>query len=139
MKDFGYCVWYIPENGPWYKFTNGFTPHVTIKHSLTYSDALRLYLAIKPKPIEVELGNPQVSVEDDFWALYYNLKHIENKPDWYPNKPHISFLYQYNEPITSIHVNYLKQYLVPYKSRLTKIALVYCKGHYKKWKMLQLK
>ena len=53
MKDFGYCVWYIPENGPWHRFTNGFTPHVTIKHSLSYSDALRLYLAIDPKTIEV--------------------------------------------------------------------------------------
>ena len=59
----------------------------------------------------------------DFWALFYNLKPIENKPDWYPKDPHISFLYQYNEPITSIHVNHLKQYLVPYKSNLKQIAL----------------
>ena len=139
MKDFGYCVWYIPENGPWYRFTNGFTPHVTIKHSLTYSDALRLYLAIDPKKIEIELDKAQVSIEDDFWALYYNLKPIENKPLWYPKNAHISFLYQYNEPITSIHVNYLKQYLLPYKSKLTKVALAYCKGHFCRWKILQIK
>ena len=91
MKDFGYCVWFIPENGPWHRFTNGFIPHVTIKHSLTYSDALRLYLAIDPKTIEVQLDSARVSVEKDFWALFYNLKPIENKPDWYPKDPHISF------------------------------------------------
>ena len=139
MKDFGYCVWYIPENSPWHMFTNGFIPHVTIKHSLTYSDALRLYLAIDPKTIEVELDSARVSVEEDFWALFYNLKPIENKPDWYPKHPHISFLYQYKEPITSFHVNHLKQYLVPYKSKLTKVALAYCKGHFRKWKILQIK
>ena len=46
------------------------------------------------KTIEVELSNAQISVEQDFWALFYNLKPIENKPDWYPKHPHISFLYQ---------------------------------------------
>lgn len=139
MKDFGYCIWFISENSSWYKFTNGFIPHITIKHSLSYSDALRLYLAINPKDINVELDNPEVSVEEDFWALYYKLKPLENKPDWYPNKAHISFIYNYNSPITSIHVNHLKQYLTPYNETFTKIALVYCKGHYKKWKMLQIK
>ena len=92
MKDFGYCVWYIP-----WKMARGIDlqmalhPHVTIKHSLSYSDALRLYLAIDPKTIEVQLDSAQVTVEEDFWALFYNLKPIENKPDWYPKDPHISF------------------------------------------------
>ena len=36
-------------------------------------------------------------------------------------------------------LTHLKQYLVPYKSNLKQIALVYCKGHYRKWKILQIK
>ena len=115
MKDFGYCVWLISENNSWYKFTNGFIPHITIKHSLSYSNALRLYLAIKPKDINVELDTPEVSVEKDFWSLFYKLKPLENKPDWYPEKSHISFVYNYGKPITSIHVDNFKQHLSPYK------------------------
>ena len=139
MKDFGYCVWYIPENGPWYNFTNGFTPHVTVKHSMTYSDALKLYLEIEPKTIDIELDSIKVSVDEDFWALYYTIKPTNSKPQWYTENSHISFLYQYNEPINSLQINHLKKHLVPYKSKLTNVVLACCKGHFSKWEILQLK
>ena len=136
MKDFNYCIWFIPENNEWHDLTNGFIPHMTIKHSLSYSDAFRLYKIINTKPIEIELDNPEIHEENGFFAYYYNLKSINNKSLWWPKDQHISFIYKYNEPITLVEQQNIKKNIVNYKGKLTKIALVNCNGHFINWKIL---
>tara|TARA_Y100000389_G_scaffold187806_1_gene209640 strand:+ start:1268 stop:1684 length:417 start_codon:yes stop_codon:yes gene_type:complete len=137
MKDFNYCVWFLPNNNEWYNITNEFLPHMTIKHSLSFRDALNLYSSINTNPIEIELDNEEIYEEDKFWAFYYLLKPINNKPLWWPKGAHISFLYQYDKPIKS--TQYIKNNLVSYKAKLTKIALVECNGHFTNWKILKIK
>ena len=47
MHDFGYCIWLVPEEDKWdLPWTAGFETHITIYKSLSYFDALRLFLSL---------------------------------------------------------------------------------------------
>ena len=137
MKDYKYCLWFVNLNSEWRNNTNGFIPHMTIKHSLIYEDALNIYNMIDPININLSLEEThQICNDNEFWALYYNIKQLNylEKPSWWPNNAHISFLYKY-EPIS-------KETMIPlnkYKEIFSNIALVDCNGHYSNWKILKIK
>ena len=146
MKDFGCCVWYIPEENTWHTLANGFTPHMTIEHSLSYRDALALYTSITPCRTRVVLDKLYTSLDDDFRALYYSLKPIIYPPKWWPINPHISFVYQYVPADHWDHSALIESLGSDEKpceagrsGTLNTIALAQCKGHFSKWKILETK
>ena len=126
MKDFGYCVWYVLDsNHPWNNIMD-FIPHITVKSNLTLDQASTLYDSIIPRNIKITISQKYVSCEENFYAIYYSCI-SENLFD-----SHISFGYNYytppdvGTPITDTGV-------------CDKVALVKCKGHYKNWKVLEIK
>jgi len=140
MKDFKYCIWYIPENThPWFFYTNGFCPHLSIKTGLTYSEALFLFSKIKKQETHIDLDYIQCNEDEDFHSLYYTVKDPLPKPEWWPKNAHISFLYKYNKKITHIEAYHLHNYMSIKKGILKNFCIVKCKGHYSKWKMLLYK
>ena len=75
MKNFGYCIWLLPNNTNWNNYTNGFIFHMTIKHSLTLSDARNIYSKLKISSQIMELAEKYtLDKEHNFNALYYILK-----------------------------------------------------------------
>ena len=84
MKNFGYCIWLLPNNTNWNNYTNGFIFHMTIKHSLTLSDARNIYSKLKISSQIMELSEKYTLDKDDnFNALYYILK-TENIQECFP-------------------------------------------------------
>lgn len=126
MKDFGYCVWYILEsNHPWNSIID-FTPHITIKSNLTLNQAYMLYDSIIPRNIKFTISQKYISCEENFYAIYYSCI-IENLSD-----SHISFGYNYYTvpDVATPNIN---------TGVCDKVGLVKCKGHYKNWKILEIK
>ena len=135
MKYFRYCVWFTQENSDWTQYTNGFMSHITIKHSMSYEDALGLYSRIDPIDVNVCLEEePVISNDNGFCALYYMLKPIQNMPEWWPNDAHVSFLYQYEPITTQTH-----KHCGARSQQFCNIALMDCRGYFTKWKVLQMK
>jgi hypothetical protein len=140
MKDFKYCIWYSPHpNHPWHYFANGFPAHMSIKTGLNLSQALNLFSKLKKINTDIAFDNLRCNEEDGFHAMYYTIKDIENKPAWWPKNPHMSFLYKYNQNITTNESNYLYNNMPFNKGTLTNFHVVLCKGHYTKWKMIASK
>ena len=140
MKDFKYCIWLCPDNShPWNYFTNGFPAHMSIKTELNYNQALLLFTKLKKQSIDIELQYLRCSEEDGFHAMYYTVKDFENKPQWWPKNPHISFLYKYDKEITYLESHYLYNNMRISRGTLRNFHMILCKGHYSKWKILTSK
>lgn len=137
MKNFKYCIWFTPDfSDPVHRYTKGFSAHVTLKSELGYSKALMLFSKIQKKDLNVEFDYITTSVEKDFHSLFYTIKNIKDKPEWWPKDAHMSFLYKYNQFITIAEQMYLDNNINIKGVTLKNIHLVNCSGHYSKWKIL---
>ena len=134
MKNFKYCIWFLPENSSiFYRYTNGFLPHMTIKSNMSFSYAKILYDKIQPINLDLEFKTIQTSVEDDFCALYAGIK----KKDiwWWPKNAHISFQYRYNNPYTKQDMIQLQNKLIgKTRFKCNQILLVRCDSYFTTWK-----
>tara|TARA_Y100000389_G_C17471158_1_gene531118 strand:- start:8701 stop:9150 length:450 start_codon:yes stop_codon:yes gene_type:complete len=147
MKSFGYAIWFLPSDNYWNQFTCGFHPHVTIICNLSYSEARHIYSMIHSVHVDIELNNnPILYFKDNFGAMYYNvnIKEIKNydgniieKPKWWPDDAHMSFIYEYNNPITKEQISKIPSF--SYSGQLSEIALVDCSEHYSEWKIIKKK
>ena len=134
MNRFNYAVWFIPEEtSEWYNYTNGFTPHVTIKAFLTYDEAVKLYNIIINDAMDtvVYLDDLIHSYEKEFSALYYNIS-TDTYYDWWPKDAHISFRYSYT-PFTKDDIVKFKNINIPRIGILDCIKIVNCNGFFKDW------
>ena len=140
MKKLGYCIWFCPEKThPWYRYTNKFPPHLTIKNNLSYQEALLLLIALKKQKLTVEFDYLMCGEIDGMHSLHYTIKEPDNKPEWWPKNPHISFLYKYDKKVTPQEVNYLYTHMPVKTGTLDGFHLVNCNGHYKDWKVMHSK
>tara|TARA_B100000902_G_scaffold392634_1_gene445365 strand:- start:336 stop:761 length:426 start_codon:yes stop_codon:yes gene_type:complete len=135
MKNFGYCIWLLPNNTNWNNYTNGFIFHMTIKHSLTLSDAMNIYSKLKISSQIMELSEKYtLDKEHNFNALYYILK-TENIQECFPKNFHVSLFYKYNESITNEEIQNIKK--LSNTVTFDKIALVDCNNkHFKDWNII---
>lgn len=140
MKDFGYCIWYLPKTtgskDDWNCKTDNFPCHITLKKNLSFIQAIKQYHNIIPQDLEFELDTQVVSQQEGFHSLYYTLKLINNSdpiPYWIPEDLHISFKYSYTEFLKCD-----KELIMP-SMHFDKIALVNCNGHYKNWTIIDQK
>ena len=136
MKNFGYCIWLLPNNTNWNNYTNGFIFHMTIKHSLTLYDARNIYSKLKISSQIMELSEKYtLSCDDDFNALYYILKKIDNIPEYFPNDSHVSLFYKYKDKISNEEIQKIEK--ISNTVVFDKIALVDCNNkHFKDWNII---
>jgi len=137
--NFKYCIWLIPNKTHiWYNYTNGFIPHLTIKSKMNYKDAQKLYNFLNIEPLKIKLCHDIIySIEKKFHALYFPVKLLGVKPEWWPNNPHISFRYQYNKSFNQCEIENLKKLVSVFDGELVEIKLVKCSGHFKNWIILK--
>lgn len=135
MKNFGYCIWYMPtKQHKWYKLTKGFQPHISIRTDLTLNAAKELYNTIDCKSITVILENKlSISREKGFYAAYYNTTQEESL-SWWPKNPHVSFAYKYSD-FSPEEIDNLKN-ITPSMGKFDTIKIVKCIGHYKDWEFV---
>ena len=137
MQDFGYCIWLVPEEDKWdLPWTAGFETHITIYKSLSYFDALRLFLSLSTKSIIVERGRDSIQTsENRFHALQYPVVYSKlnkgEKPTWWPNDAHISVKYKYDSEITDTPITKLSE-----SCKFNKLIIMKCDGHFKTWTRL---
>lgn len=139
MKDFGYCVWYLPRitHSPhdWNLLTDGFPCHITIKKNLSFLDAIKLYHNIVPQSLDFKLAAQVVTQSSGFHALYFDVVPLTEDPlpFWIPDKPHVSFKYSYDEFLECQKEPILQE------STFDRVALVNCNGHYNDWLIIDVK
>jgi len=64
---------------------------MTIKHSLSLSEAINIYNKLECSPITMNLSEKYtLSYDNNFNALYYILKKNNNIPNYFPNECHVS-------------------------------------------------
>ena len=76
MEDFKYCIWFTPEKEhEWNRYTNGFSPHMTIKSKLSKSSLKDFNNIISSnKKIKVRLvGKLYQTQLNDFYSLQYDI------------------------------------------------------------------
>ena len=137
MKDFGYCIWAVPDNKhPWYRYTRGFTPHISIKTNFKNKDeALRELRKIRlNKPIQVKLRkDTKVSHVDGFYAVLRDVDVVDKPaPTWWPKDAHVSFAYKY-EPFSDHEIQEITNQIEVDVAKISKIVLKRCIGHYQNW------
>lgn len=135
MKSFGYCIWLVPcVTKKLINITNGFTPHITIRSQLTKNQAIEEFNKLSiTKPIKIKLDKDyKLSEEDNFFALYYNVKPINYIPIWWPEDAHISFRYKYDKPFTQKEIDNTLNKYIKYLTFDT-IEIRNCNGHFKNW------
>lgn len=138
--NFHYCLWLSPDTQhPWYSYTEGFNPHMTIRYYLNQEEAqiVKRELRNQLKPFEVEIyGDPVVSVDGNFHAIYYHIRPVDanQAPNWFPENAHISFRYGYEKPFTKEEIEEIKNKVIIRKALMNQIKVVCCNGHYHSWK-----
>ena len=127
FKDFKYCIWCIPErNHHWYSYTDGFDPHITLRTHLEKEEATDIINNIQAHEIKVKIiGNIKQSHDNNFYALFYNVKLLDTTPKWWPNNAHVSFKYRYNSPFSIKEINDLQEQITV-KSALLNLTNHYC-------------
>ena len=133
MKDFKYCIWYLPIiNHSWYKLTNGFLPHISIATNLNSNQAENLVKSIQNIKSKIHLSNSiQVSIEENFYAAYYNVT-CDKQHIWWPKNAHISLLYQY-KPFSNRQIESLNNIEVK-DAIFDQIKIFKCSGHFLNWR-----
>ena len=138
MKNFQYCIWLIPEpNHPWYNYTDGFLPHITLKYYLSKKKAqeflksndLNQYCTVRIQ------GSCEQSSEDNFVSLSYSVETDGSSPSWWPDNAHISFRYQYNKLFTPSDIEELDKQIKHRDCSMYTLNIAKCDGHYSKWKL----
>lgn len=139
MRNFSYCIWLLPEDIKWNNYTNGFIFHMTIKHSLSLSEAINIYNKLECSPISMNLSEKYtLSYDNNFNALYYILKKNINIPNYFPNECHVSLFYKYNYKISDKEKKKIKK--LSNTVFFDKLALVDCnKKHFKNWRIISYK
>ena len=132
MLNFGYCIWIHPNK--WEDVSDGFKPHMSLYTNLTYEEAIHKYKNLPNfENQEIKLGEIEIDCTDDFWSVYYM---VENDYDWLPHEPHVSFIYDYNKPISEDRIQTLKNRLANDKTTsLTHASIMKCDGHYSTWQL----
>lgn len=139
MQGFGYCIWLMPEeNSELYNFTKGFNPHISLSTKNERLEGINKFLSLKKKSVKIKiLENPIVTIDDDFNALQFNVKILNEELQLNPTDSHISFIYRYNDNIKLVEVIELVYSIDFNKTYIFEnYKLMYCNGHYKKWKEL---
>ena len=137
MQDFGYCIWLVPEEDKWdLPWTAGFETHITIYKSLSYFDAIRLFLSLSYKTIVIErVAEYNQTNVNGFYALEYPVVYSktnkESPPIWWPKNPHISVKYKYDSEITDTPITKLSE-----SCKFNKLIIMKCDGHFKTWTRL---
>jgi len=145
MRNFGWCIWLIPEKESlWHTYTDGFSPHITIKSCLEQKEALKLFNSIQKSLEAFSLtvclqGYCQQTYSKKFAALYYDVNPVPSTtyPSWWPENAHMSFRYQYSKLFDSSDLSKLDSTINQKTASVTSIALVHCNGHYSTWKTEQ--
>tara|TARA_B110000008_G_scaffold279648_1_gene327699 strand:- start:3056 stop:3511 length:456 start_codon:yes stop_codon:yes gene_type:complete len=137
---FNYCIWLTTEkNNDWRKITNEFLPHMSIKTNFKcLEDAQEHVKSLDINlPIIVELKRFAISEWKGFWALegklIFSKKNKFIQPRWWPDDPHVSFIYQYNNPIKDIEIEKIKSKIKSKECVLDKIKIMKCNYHHKGW------
>ena len=138
MKSFGYCIWLVPcVTKKLINITNGFTPHITVRSHLRKNQAIEEFKRLSiTKPIKIKLDKDyKLSEEDNFFALYYNVKPINYTPIWWPENAHISFRYKYDKPFTKEVVEQAINHKFNYLY-FENLEIRNCNGHFKNWEKI---
>src|SRR6056300_1352585 len=144
--NYKYCVWLLPEDKYWYKINKTITPHMSIKTHMELSDAINSHAALQKeinhKCINVLVDNNFLITNDEgFVSLEYKLYYSENntkpKPKWWPNDPHMSLLYKYNENVNESEKKYMNKYVKNNNARFGTPCVVLCKGHHRGWEFVK--
>ena len=140
MKNFQHCIWHLPQIfHPWYYLENGFIPHMSIATNLTLTEAKNLLEDLPKTKIKIKLCDEiKTSNEEEFHAAYCNLKFPRLKIPWWPKKPHISFLYQYNQKFTIQQLTDLQNKLVVKDATLEEFKIMRCSGHFSTWREIKI-
>ena len=139
MEDFKYCIWFIPEKEhEWNKYTNGFSPHMTIKSKLSKSSLKDFNNIISSnKKIKVRLvGKLYQTQLNDFYSLQYDIEPINKDeiPDWWPSNAHISFKYKYILPYIDDEIRNIDNEIKIKEGILDTISIYKCSGDFSTWK-----
>lgn len=137
---FGRCLWLIPDmESEWYKYTDGFLPHMTIKTHLNDKE-----IDFYKKNIDFSLKYEIVLIEDivydisnKFHCLYHKVRLNGKKPNWWPSNAHISFCYRYDEPFSETEIKNISENIKVKKGILHKVSLINCNNHYSNWKEIE--
>ena len=137
---FNYCIWLTTEkNNEWKNITSDFLPHMSIKTQFKSLEQAQKYLKTLHiiLPIIVELDNFEITEWNGFYALQGNLifskKNKFIQPNWWPNNPHVSFIYQYNIPIKDVEIQKIKKKIKMKECSFDKIKIMRCNYHHKGW------
>lgn len=137
---FGRCLWLIPDElSDWHNYTDGFTPHMTIKTNVTDKE-LEFYRnnIDLNKSYEVELIDDLIyEKKNNFHCLYFKVKLHGFKPNWWPDNAHISLKYRYNNSITKKEIEKIYNLVKNKKGILNSIKLMSCNTHYNFWKDIE--
>lgn len=147
MKNFGYCIWMIPNNEEYLNpYKRGFSHHLSVKTEMTLSESIKFINSLKQNSefnsINVILGDAISSYEDNFAAIEFTV-HIYNdeiqeeqseNPWWWPDGAHISFEYQYDEPFSLEKLQEWNRIMKSKKITLSKFIIMKCDGSYLDWK-----
>ena len=138
---FGKCLWLIPDKeSNWHNYTIGFNPHMTIKTHLNekqidfYKNNIDFSLNYK---IVLE-GDIVYDISNKFHCLYHKVKLIGKKPIWWPDNPHISFSYRYDEPFSKSEIKNISKNIKVKNGILHKVILMNCDEHYSNWKKIKI-
>jgi len=135
MKSFKYCIWALPEKGhEWYKYTNGFYPHITIISGLSLDEAFLYFEKNYFRKSYVTIRDFDSCLTGGFSALYANVDYVDEKPTWWPDDAHVSFYYKYNESFTKECLEYYTKNMPRKKVKIGEFLLVRCDGNFMKWK-----
>ncbi len=150
LRDFIWCVWFVPEKGhPWFDYTNGFVPHMTVKAELNnYKDAEKLYFDVckdlvgKGCGVCVKmLSGLEQHNEPNFGALVYNIEiKDENtlKALWWPNGAHISIRYRCDgTKFSEKEMKEVDTNVVVREGYLKEVRLMRCTGHFMDWTLIK--
>lgn len=148
MKSFQYCIWLQPENNTdilceFYKIPKGFEPHITLHYNInTLEEAIEIFEKINKNPVYVKLthivvDNEVKKNEDKFFNMYYKVEQ-QGKDVSLPDNAHISFLYDYENPITEEQVKLIQDKLYKIYDEHTficmnKYIIKKCDNHYSEW------
>ena len=139
MKNFNYCIWLTSSNKKniWYKYTNGFQPHITIKYNLSLKEAEKYSLFLNKevsKEFKIKLSDELFySYEEDFYCLYKKAYIINDTSiEWFPIDAHVSFYYSYS-PISIETKEEIDKNIMINTEIFDEITIKYCNNHFLSW------
>ena len=101
-------------------------------HNLSLDDAIKIYnnINLNFKPVNITLNNITCDYMKNFHSIYYTVN-CNNKPEWCPINPHISFQYLYDKKIKITDIINLLD--IEKNGILNELVIVKCDGHHLHW------